>query len=167
MCRGQIASRFRFSMNANSRSLLRIFLLRLVALANFLRLSLLKGAHAAAGECRVAGNPGTLRSGRQIGGRWPTLAWAKGDGHSQPTKVPTPTQHYGLKKWSSSSSSCLLSEARTRMWRTMVPEMRGEKPSGWLWQREQFCSKTRWPSSSCCGAACATAGFLFAGVAGG
>jgi hypothetical protein len=35
----------------------------LVALANFMRLSLLKAAHAAAGECRVAGNPGTLRSG--------------------------------------------------------------------------------------------------------
>jgi hypothetical protein len=34
-----------------------------VALANFMRLSLLKAAHVAAGECRVAGNPGTLRSG--------------------------------------------------------------------------------------------------------
>src|SRR5271163_1163653 len=70
---------------------------------------------------------------------------------------------YGLKKWSSSSSSCLLSEARTRMCRTMVPEMRGEKPSGSLWQREQFCLKMRSPSSSCCGAAGATVGFLLAG----
>jgi hypothetical protein len=39
------------------------FLLRLEALANFMRLSLLKAAHVVAGECRVAGNPGTLRSG--------------------------------------------------------------------------------------------------------
>jgi hypothetical protein len=39
------------------------FLLRLVALANFMRLSLLKAAHVAAGECRAAGNPGSLRSG--------------------------------------------------------------------------------------------------------
>ncbi len=52
---------------------------------------------------------------------------------------------YGLKKRSNSSSSCLLSEARTRMWRTMVPEMREEKPSGELWQREQFCWKMRVP----------------------
>jgi hypothetical protein len=29
----------------------------LVALANFMRLSLLKAAHAGVGECRVAGNP--------------------------------------------------------------------------------------------------------------
>jgi hypothetical protein len=34
-----------------------------VALANFMRLSLLKAAHAGVGECHVAGNPGTLRSG--------------------------------------------------------------------------------------------------------
>jgi hypothetical protein len=33
-----------------------------VALANVMRLSLLKAAHVAAGECRVA-NPGTLQSG--------------------------------------------------------------------------------------------------------
>jgi hypothetical protein len=39
------------------------FLWRLVALANFMRLSLLKAAHVAAGECRAAGNPGALRSG--------------------------------------------------------------------------------------------------------
>jgi hypothetical protein len=39
------------------------FLSRLVALANFMRLSLLKAAHVDAGERRVAGNPGTLRSG--------------------------------------------------------------------------------------------------------
>jgi hypothetical protein len=32
-------------------------------LANFMRLSLLKAARAAAVECRVAGNPGALRSG--------------------------------------------------------------------------------------------------------
>jgi hypothetical protein len=36
------------------------FLLRLAALANFMRLSLPKAAHVAAGEWRVAGNPGTL-----------------------------------------------------------------------------------------------------------
>jgi hypothetical protein len=35
----------------------------LVALANFMRLSLLKAAHAGVGEWRVTGNPGALRSG--------------------------------------------------------------------------------------------------------
>jgi hypothetical protein len=35
----------------------------LEALANFMRLSLLKTAHAGVGECRVAGNPGALQSG--------------------------------------------------------------------------------------------------------
>ena len=39
------------------------FLSRLVALASFMRLSLLKAAHVVAGERRVAGNPGSLRSG--------------------------------------------------------------------------------------------------------
>jgi hypothetical protein len=39
------------------------FLLRLVAAANFMRLSLTKAAHVDVGECRVAGNPGALRSG--------------------------------------------------------------------------------------------------------
>jgi hypothetical protein len=39
------------------------FLWRLVALANFMRLSFLKAAQAGVGECRVAGNPGTLWSG--------------------------------------------------------------------------------------------------------
>ena len=39
------------------------FLLRSVALASFMRLSLLKAAHVGAGECRVAGNPGALRPG--------------------------------------------------------------------------------------------------------
>jgi len=39
------------------------FLLRLVALANFMRLSLTKAAPVDVGECRVAGNPGSLRSG--------------------------------------------------------------------------------------------------------
>jgi hypothetical protein len=34
------------------------FLWSLVALANLMRLSLLKAAHAAVGECHVAGNPG-------------------------------------------------------------------------------------------------------------
>jgi hypothetical protein len=38
------------------------FLSKLVALANFMRLSLLKAARVADGECCVAGNPGTLRS---------------------------------------------------------------------------------------------------------
>jgi hypothetical protein len=56
---------------------------------------------------------------------------------------------YGFIKRSSSCSSCRLREARTRMCRRTVPVMRGEKPSGALWQREQFCSKTRWPSSGC------------------
>jgi hypothetical protein len=37
--------------------------LRLVALANFMRLSLTKAAHVDVGECSVAGNPGALRSG--------------------------------------------------------------------------------------------------------
>lgn len=32
------------------------------------------------------------------------------------------------------------------MWWTTVPEMREEKPSGGLWQREQFSAKTRSPS---------------------
>jgi hypothetical protein len=35
------------------------FLSNLVALANFMRLSLLKASHAAVGECRIAGNPGS------------------------------------------------------------------------------------------------------------
>jgi hypothetical protein len=35
----------------------------LVASTNFMRLSLVKAAHAAVGESCVAGNPGTLRSG--------------------------------------------------------------------------------------------------------
>jgi hypothetical protein len=39
------------------------FLWRLVALAGFMRLSLLKAAHVAVAEGRVAGNPGALRSG--------------------------------------------------------------------------------------------------------
>ena len=39
------------------------FLSNLVALANFMRLSLLKAAPAAVGEYRVTGNPGALRSG--------------------------------------------------------------------------------------------------------
>jgi hypothetical protein len=34
------------------------FLWSLVALASLMRLSLLKAAHAAVGECHVAGNPG-------------------------------------------------------------------------------------------------------------
>ena len=34
------------------------FLWRLLALADFMRLSLLKAAHVVVGECRVAGNPG-------------------------------------------------------------------------------------------------------------
>jgi hypothetical protein len=38
------------------------FLSRFVALANFMRLSLRKAAHVDAGEGRVAGNPGPLRS---------------------------------------------------------------------------------------------------------
>jgi hypothetical protein len=39
------------------------FLSRLVALASFMRLSLPKAAHVDVGEDRVAGNPGSLRSG--------------------------------------------------------------------------------------------------------
>jgi hypothetical protein len=63
---GRIASGFRFSIDANCRSLpyaTSDFLSNWVALAIFMRLSLLKAAHAAASECRVAGNPSTLRSG--------------------------------------------------------------------------------------------------------
>jgi hypothetical protein len=64
-CRERIASWFRFSVNANCRSLRCAtpdLLSNLVALASFTRLSLLKAPHVAAGKCRVAGNPGTLRS---------------------------------------------------------------------------------------------------------
>ena len=39
------------------------FLLRVVALAEFVRLSLRKAAYVDVDECRVVGNPGTLRSG--------------------------------------------------------------------------------------------------------
>jgi hypothetical protein len=39
------------------------FLSSLVALASFMRLSLMKAAHAGVGECSVTGNPGTLLSG--------------------------------------------------------------------------------------------------------
>jgi hypothetical protein len=39
------------------------FLSSLVALANFMRLSLLKAAHAGVGECSITGNPGALPSG--------------------------------------------------------------------------------------------------------
>jgi hypothetical protein len=39
------------------------FLSNLVALANFMPLSLLKAAHAGVGEDSVAGNPGSLQSG--------------------------------------------------------------------------------------------------------
>ena len=42
------------------------FLSSLVALANFLRLSLRKAAYAAVVGCRDVGNPGALRSGRQF-----------------------------------------------------------------------------------------------------
>jgi len=58
-----------------------------------------------------------------------------------------PREAYGLKNRSRTSWSCLLSETRTRMCRTTVPEMRDENPSGVLWQREQFCWKMRVPSS--------------------
>jgi hypothetical protein len=56
---------------------------------------------------------------------------------------------YGLRNRNNSSSSCLLSEARTRIWRTTVPAIRGEKPSGTAWQREHCCCHTRSPLSSC------------------
>jgi hypothetical protein len=39
------------------------FLSSLVALANFMRLSLLKAAYAGVGECSETGKSGTLRSG--------------------------------------------------------------------------------------------------------
>ena len=42
------------------------FLWRLVVLTNFMRLSLLRAAHVAVGECRAAGNPGSLRSGYRL-----------------------------------------------------------------------------------------------------
>jgi len=53
-----------------------------------------------------------------------------------------------LRKRSRTCTSCSLRLARTRICRTIVPEMRGEKLSGALWQREQFCANTRCPSSS-------------------
>ena len=43
------------------------FLWRVVALAEFMRLSLRKAAYGVVDECRVVGNPGTLRSHRQAG----------------------------------------------------------------------------------------------------
>ena len=39
------------------------FLLRRVALAKFMRLSLGKAAYVVVDECRIVGNPSTLRSG--------------------------------------------------------------------------------------------------------
>src|ERR1700733_13584554 len=42
------------------------FLWSLVALANLMRLSLLKAAHAAVGECRVAGNRGRPSSSTHV-----------------------------------------------------------------------------------------------------
>src|ERR1700761_619988 len=53
---------------------------------------------------------------------------------------------YGLKKRNKAFSSSALNPARTLICLTIVPEMRGEKPWGALWQREQFCSKTSCPS---------------------
>jgi hypothetical protein len=45
------------------------FLLRLVALANFMRLSLGKAARVGAGEGLAAGNPGSLRSHGTLRGK--------------------------------------------------------------------------------------------------
>jgi hypothetical protein len=42
------------------------FLLSLLALANHMRLSLLKAAGVAVGECRVAGNPGRPSFSAQV-----------------------------------------------------------------------------------------------------
>jgi hypothetical protein len=57
------------------------FLWSLVALAHLMRLSLLKAAHAAVGECHVAGNPGRpscsthVRESRTWGTRPGGKAW--------------------------------------------------------------------------------------------
>jgi hypothetical protein len=54
------------NITRNSRSLHYAtpdFLLNLVALANFMRLSVQKAAYADVGEYCVTGNPGALRSG--------------------------------------------------------------------------------------------------------
>jgi hypothetical protein len=49
------------------------------------------------------------------------------------------------------SSSVIV--ARTRMWRTMVPIMRGENFCGAAWQRPQFDRKRRSPSTRMASAA--------------
>jgi hypothetical protein len=66
------------------------FLSRVVALANFMRLSLLKAAHVAAGECRVA----EIRYAPVGMTKWRAAAhpWVEGDGQSQPTGVSIPTR---------------------------------------------------------------------------
>jgi hypothetical protein len=69
---------------------------------------------------------------------------------------------YGLRKRSNSALSRMLSEALTVMWRRTVSEILGEKPSGVLWQREQFCRKMRDPASSCFLSICAV-GWLLSG----
>lgn len=82
---------------------------------------------------------------RQQGPTRPTKGWMQGGRQSWLTLreivpiIAGQQMPYGLRKRSNSSSSCLLSEARTRMCWATVPEMPGEKPSGVLWQREQFC----------------------------
>jgi hypothetical protein len=66
--------------------------------------------------------------------------------------------HQGLRNRRMSRSSCWLSEARTRIWRRIVPEIRGEKPCGASWHREQFCLNFFSPSPSCPTGACAFPG---------
>ena len=62
-----------------------------------------------------------------------------------------PVHIYGLKNRRRACASFSLRFARTRICRTMLPAIRGENPSGGLWQREQFCMKTRSPSLICTG----------------
>jgi hypothetical protein len=95
MRRRGIASGFRFSVSANCRSLhcaTPDFLSKLVASAISMRLSSLKAAHAAVGECRVTGI--RVHSGRddkvEGGLPWHGRRWM--DGNQRNRKQPGPTQ---------------------------------------------------------------------------
>lgn len=70
--------------------------------------------------------------------------------------------HQGLRNRRMSRSSCSLSEARTRIWRRIVPDIRGEKPSGASWHLEQFCSNFFCPFPPSTAGACAVPGCCFA-----
>ncbi|MGB6744767.1 MAG: hypothetical protein WBE38_14070, partial [Terracidiphilus sp.] len=81
--------------------------------------------------------------------------------HNSSSNVLSICNPQGLRKRRSAFSSASLRFARTRMCIAIVPEIRGENPSGELWHREQFCSKTCCPRSGlavfaifCAGACC-------------